>query len=73
MYLPAVVTLFLTLSEEANYVYMVDDYWEAGKEVGVLATDPDLKIEWFFDKLNLSDKDQKNQTVRELFPNQFLA
>ena len=64
---------FLTLSEEANYAYMVDDYWEPGKEIGVLATDQDLKIVWFFDKLNLSDKDQKNQTVRELFPNQFTA
>ncbi len=64
---------FLTLSEEANYVYMVDDYWEAGKEIGILATDKDLQIKWFFDKLNLSEKDQKNQTVRELFPNQFIA
>jgi dTDP-4-dehydrorhamnose 3,5-epimerase len=64
---------FLTLSEESNYAYLVDDYWAEGKEIGILATDPELKIEWFFDKLNLSDKDQKARTVRELFPAQFIA
>jgi len=54
-------------------LYLVDDYWAPGKEIGIRANDPDLKVQWFFDKVNLSEKDQQNQSVKEAFPNKTIA
>ena len=64
---------FMALSEVADYVYMVDDYWAPGKEIGIRYDDEDLKIEWLIENPNVSDKDEKNITVKEAFPNQFIA
>lgn len=64
---------FMALSDIADYAYLVDDYWAPGKEIGIRANDPDLKVQWFFDKVNLSEKDQQNQSVKEAFPNKTIA
>jgi dTDP-4-dehydrorhamnose 3,5-epimerase len=64
---------FMALSEVADYVYMVDDYWAPGKEIGLLYNDEDLGIKWEIENPIVSEKDQKNITVKEAFPNQFIA
>ena len=64
---------FMALSEVADYVYLVDDYWAPGKEIGILYNDEDLNISWEIENPNVSEKDQKNITVKEAFPAQFIA
>lgn len=59
---------YLVLSEEADCMYLTDDYWSPGKEYGVLWNDSDIKINWQTDKPLLSDKDRINKTIKELFP-----
>lgn len=59
---------FLVLSEDADYLYLVSDYWVAGKEFGISWNDPDLNIKWQTETPILSDKDQKNPTLKEKFP-----
>lgn len=62
---------FLILSKEADIIYLTDEYWQAGKEYGVAWNDPDLKIDWQIKQPILSEKDQRNQTLKELFPDRF--
>jgi len=63
---------FMALSEVADYAYLVDDYWAEGKEIGIHPEDPELKIQWFFDKVILSEKDQKSKTIKEVFLDKIL-
>lgn len=59
---------FLVTSEEADYTYLVNDYWTPNTEYGLLWNDPDLDIKWQTNTPILSDKDQKNLTFKEKFP-----
>lgn len=59
---------FLVISEEADYTYLVNDYWAPNTEYGLLWNDPNLNIKWQTNIPILSDKDQKNLTFKEKFP-----
>lgn len=59
---------FLVTSEEADYTYLVNDYWAPDTEYGLLWNDPELNIKWQTNTPILSDKDQKNPTLKEKFP-----
>lgn len=65
---PGCGNAFLTISDDLDYIYLVDDYWAADKEYGIIWNDPDLNIKWQTDFPILSDKDQNNLTFKEKFP-----
>ena len=62
---------FLALSDWVDFVYSVDAEWYADGEYGIAWDDPDLGIAWQVREPSLSDKDQRNPTVRDLFPQRF--
>jgi dTDP-4-dehydrorhamnose 3,5-epimerase len=56
---------YLILSEEAVYEYQVNQYYSAGMEKGIAWDDPELAIEWPLQNPVLSEKDQKNPTLKD--------
>jgi dTDP-4-dehydrorhamnose 3,5-epimerase len=56
---------YLILSDEAVYEYQVNEYYKLGAETGVMWNDPEIGIEWPVENPILSDKDQKNPTLKE--------
>jgi dTDP-4-dehydrorhamnose 3,5-epimerase len=56
---------FQVLSDEADYTYLTDDYWAAGKEQAVAWDDPELDIDWLIVPPTLSEKDQENMSLQE--------
>jgi dTDP-4-dehydrorhamnose 3,5-epimerase len=54
-----------------EYVYLVDEYWDNAKAKGIIWNDPDLAIKWPIADPIVSERDQKNPTVREMFPDKF--
>lgn len=60
---------YLVLSETADYVYLTNDYWEKGKEIGLKYNDPDLNIKWDSNNPILSPKDLENKSFKEIFSN----
>lgn len=62
---------FLVLSETADYLYMVTDYWAPGKEQSIRYNDPELGIAWQSETPLLSAKDLACPTLRETFPQKF--
>jgi dTDP-4-dehydrorhamnose 3,5-epimerase len=61
----------LVLSEWVDFMYSVDAEWYAGGEYGIAWDDPDLAIPWRTRAPLLSDKDQQNPRLRDLFPEKF--
>ncbi len=57
--------------QDLHYLYMVDSYWDDAKARGVAWDDPDLNIKWPIKDPILSDRDKKNPTLREMFPDKF--
>jgi len=64
---PGCGNAFLVTSEEADYTYLVSDYWTPNSEYGLIWNDPDLNIKWQTESPELSEKDQKNITFKEKF------
>lgn len=61
---------YLVLSEEADYTYLTDMEWAPNLEKGVIWNDSTLRIDWGFSESPLlSEKDQQNPTLKEVFPN----
>ena len=58
----------LALTDVVDYHYSFGDYWTPGSEKAVMYNDPSLAISWELDEVHLSDKDLKNPTFRETFP-----
>jgi len=59
---------FLVLSETATFQYKCTDYYAPEYDGGVLWNDPEIGIEWPLEGIEevlLSDKDQKQQTLKE--------
>lgn len=54
-------------SENLNYLYLVDEYWDNSKARGVAWNDPDLAIDWPVDDPIISDRDKNNPTLKEFF------
>lgn len=60
---------FVVLSDEAEFVYKVDDFYHPNDEGGLMWNDPDVGIEWPFDEnfeVILSDKDKANSSLKDL-------
>ena len=58
-------------TENFHYIYLVDQYWDNSKAHGVAWNDPDLNIKWPIENPILSERDQNNPTLREMFPEKF--
>lgn len=55
---------YLVLSEDADYVYLTDEEWSAGREYGIAWNDPTLNIPWQLDgEPVLSEKDKNNPQI----------
>ena len=59
---------FLTLSENSIFSYKCDNYYHKESESGIRFDDPDLCIDWKWDKseIILSDKDKALPSFKEL-------
>ncbi len=54
---------------EVDYLYDVSDYWREGQTKRSLAwDDPDLAVSWPVEEPLVSEADESNPTLRELFP-----
>ena len=49
---------FVTLTDDAEVVYKVDNHYNKESEVGILFDDPDIGVEWNVENPVLSDKDK---------------
>lgn len=54
-----------------DYVYGVEEYWDNSKAKGIAWNDPDLNISWPVSNPIVSDRDLKNPTLREMYPEKF--
>jgi dTDP-4-dehydrorhamnose 3,5-epimerase len=60
---------FLVLTEEAEFCYMVTDFWHPHDEGGLLWNDPEIGIQWPVSEIkhiSISEKDKLNPTLKEL-------
>jgi len=59
---------FAVLSENAEFFYKCDNFYQPGAESGIIYNDPDLNIDWQLpkDDIVLSAKDQKLQPLKAL-------
>lgn len=57
--------------EPVHYIYAVDEYWDNSKAKGIAWNDPDIGIDWPIKDPIISERDTKNPTLRELFPEKF--
>jgi len=59
---------FLVLSDEAEFVYKVDDFYHPNDEGGLMWNDPDIGIEWPISdgmEIKLSDKDKIHPAFKD--------
>lgn len=59
---------FLVLSDEAEFVYKVDDYYHPDDEGGIMWNDKDIRIDWPISediKITLSEKDKCNPSFKD--------
>ena len=57
---------FCVLSETAEFLYKVSEYYSAEKEKGIMWNDPEIGIEWPTSNPVLSDKDKDNPALKDL-------
>ena len=57
---------FCVLSETAEFLYKVSEYYSAEKEKGIMWNDPDIGIEWPASNPILSKKDEGNPALKDL-------
>ena len=58
--------------EPADYLYLVDSYYDGNDRRAIAWDDPDLKIPWPIKNPVISDRDRNNPKLRELFPDKFV-
>jgi dTDP-4-dehydrorhamnose 3,5-epimerase len=58
---------FITLTDNVNFAYKVDGYYEPKADRGIAFDDPDLGIDWpmSIDHLTLSEKDTKHPQLKD--------
>lgn len=56
---------FCTLTEISEILYKVDNFYSPDLESGLIWNDKDVAIDWPIEKPILSNKDSKNQTLKE--------
>lgn len=54
-----------------HYMYLVDKYYDGSDVRAIAWDDSDLSINWPVKNPIISERDQKNPTIRELFPSKF--
>jgi dTDP-4-dehydrorhamnose 3,5-epimerase len=57
---------FLVLSDTAEFLYKVSEYYSAEKEKGIIWNDPDIGIDWPISDPILSEKDKSNPRLKSL-------
>ena len=57
---------FCVLSDVAEFLYKVSEYYSAEKEKGIIWNDPDIGINWPISNPILSDKDLANPRLRDI-------
>ena len=57
---------FCVLSETAEFLYKVSEYYSAEKEKGIMWNDPEIGIEWPTTNPFLSEKDKGNPALKDL-------
>jgi len=58
---------FCVLSDTANFTYKCTDYYHPEDEGGLAWDCPDIAIEWPISNPQLSNKDQQNMTLAQMF------
>jgi len=72
LFLPrAVAHGFCVLSDVADYVYLVTEYWDGSDTAAVAWDDPDLAVPWPIRAPVLSGRDRNNPMMRDLFPDRY--
>ena len=56
---------FITLSDDTEVMYKVDNHYNKESEVGIIFNDPDIGVEWGVEEPILSDKDKVAKTLAE--------
>lgn len=57
--------------EPVHYIYLVDAYYNGLDTRAIAWDDPDLNIDWPIKDPLISERDQNNPTLRDLFPGKF--
>ena len=57
---------FCVLSETAEFLYKVSEYYSAENEKGVMWNDPDIGIKWPTSNPILSEKDKTNPALKDI-------
>ena len=57
---------FIVLSESVDVIYKCTDFYTSGDEYGIFWADPTIGIDWPIENPVLSDKDSKNQKLKEI-------
>jgi len=57
---------FCVLSETAEFLYKVSEYYSAENEKGIMWNDPDIGIKWPTSNPVLSEKDKTNPALRDI-------
>ena len=57
---------FCVLSETAEFLYKVSEYYSAEKEKGIMWNDPDIGVKWPTSNPVLSEKDKSNSALKDI-------
>ncbi len=60
---------FCSLSNYTEIIYKVDNFYNPEYESGILWNDPDLNITWGVEHPIISEKDNKNMTIKDFITN----
>lgn len=60
-----------TGKEDANYVYLVDKYYDGSDTTAIAWDDPDVAVKWPVENPIISQRDKNNPKLRDLFPEKF--
>ena len=56
---------FVTLTDDVEFLYKADNYYAPEADAGICWNDPDIGVEWGIENPILSEKDKKNQFLKD--------
>lgn len=56
---------FITLTDDVEFLYKADNYYAPEADAGIRWNDPDIGVEWGVENPILSEKDKKNQFLKD--------
>lgn len=56
---------FVTLTDDVEFLYKADSYYEPEADAGIRWNDPDIGVEWGVENPILSEKDKKNPFLKD--------